>query len=145
MASASGYTPRKALDALGEEGIQLTVIPHQFGYDTAGSKFPIDLIAELEDKGHKVHFSTMLFETAGFYGVGVPTLAANLLRCFSQGMKVCFEMAFMAGDGGCVGAGEETILVAGAEFGADTAICATASTTHALRQFKVREIICMPR
>ncbi len=145
MASTSGYTPRKAFDLFADDDVKLIVIPLQFGWDEPENKFPRDLIAALEEKEHRVHFSTMLLETAGFYGVGVPTLAANLLRCFSQGMKVCFEMAFMAGDGGCVVAREEIILVAGAEFGADTAICATASTTRAHRQFKVNEIICMPR
>jgi len=145
LASTTGYTARKALDVFAEDDVQLIVIPHQFGYDGLESKFPKDLIAALEEKGHRVYFSTMLFETDGFYGTSVPTAAANLLRCFSHGMKVCFEIAFMAADGGCVATGEEIILVAGAEFGADTAICATASTTRTPRKFKVNEIICMPR
>jgi len=143
LASTTGYTARKALGAFAEDDVQLIVIPHQFGYGEP--EFPDDLISALDEKGHTVHFSTMLFETEGFYGIAASTMAANLLRCFSHGMKVCFEMVFMAGDGGCVAVGEEIIFVAGAEFGADTAICATASTTRAPRKFKVNEIICMPR
>ena len=98
----------------------------------------------LDQKGHKVYFGTMLFHTDALYGVGAPTALANLLRCFCQGMKVCFELAFMAADGGCVATGEKTILIAGTGAGADTAICATASTTQAPGGFKVHEIICMP-
>lgn len=145
LASTTGHTARKALEVFAEDEVQLIVIPHQFGWDGPENPFPDDLLAELEEKGHRVHFGTMVLETESFYGVGAPTLASNVLRCFSNGMKVCFEMAFMAGDGGCTAAGEEIILVAGAVCGADTAICATASTSRAPRKFKVNEIICMPR
>jgi hypothetical protein len=108
------------------------------------SKFPRELVTTLEEKGHKVHFGTMLFHTDALYGNGVPTALANILRCFCQGIKVCFEIAFMAADGGCVDEGEKIIIVAGTHAGADTAIVATASTTQAPRRFKVHEIICMP-
>jgi len=144
LASTTGYTARKALDLFAEDDVQLIVIPHQLGFDKPESKFPRDLISILEEKGHKVYFSTMLFHTDAFYGTGAPTALANLLRCFCQGMKVCFEMAFMAADGGCVGAGEKVMIVAGTGAGADTAVYATASTTQAPREFKVHEILCMP-
>ena len=144
LASTTGYTAKKAMDVFAEDDVQLIVVPHQFGFDKPESKFPKDLIPALEGKGHRVYVSTMLFHTDGLYGGGAATALANVLRCFCQGMKVCFEMAFMAADGGCVAAGEKVIVVAGTGAGADTAIYATASTTQTPREFKVHEIICMP-
>jgi hypothetical protein len=35
-----------------------------------------------------------------FYGMSVPSVMATLLRTFSQGMKVCFEIILIAVDGG---------------------------------------------
>ena len=143
LASTTGYTAKKAMELFAEDKIQLIVIPLQFGFDKPGSKFPKELVSTLESKGHEVHFSTMPFHTDSFYGNRTPTALANLLRRFCQGMKVCFEIAYMAADGGCVDAGEKIIAVAGTGAGADTAIYATASTTQTPQGFKVHEIICM--
>jgi len=144
LASTTGFTARKAMDAFEGADVQLIVIPHQFGFDQPQNKFPQDLVQPLQQRGHRVFWGTMLFHTDKLYGTGVPTALANILRCFCQGMKVCFEMAFMAADGGCVEEGEGIILVAGTGAGADTAIYATAATTQNPRRFKVHEIICMP-
>ena len=145
LASTTGYTAKKAMELFADDEIQLIVIPHQFGFDKPESKFPKDLAPTLEEKGHKVHFGAMPFHTDAFYGNGTPTALANILRSFCQGIKVCFEISFMAADGGCLAEeGEKIIAVAGTGAGADTAIIATSSTTQAPRGFKVHEIICMP-
>ena len=98
LASTRGDTARKAAALWAKSGIKIVVMPHQFGF--AGMKFPPELIKELEKQGHIVHFGTMLFHTDRFYGVDTPTIMANLLRTFCQGMKVCVEILLMAADAG---------------------------------------------
>lgn len=69
---------------------------------------------------------------------------ANLLRCFSQGVKVCFEIVLMATDTGLVTSGEKVIAIAGTARGSDTALVMQAASTQHLRKLKVSEIICKP-
>jgi hypothetical protein len=142
LASTRGDTARKAAALLADSGIKMMVIPHQFGF--AGMTFPKELITELEKQGHKVHFGTMLFHTDRFYGVETPTIMANLLRTFCQGMKVCVEILLMAADGGHVDIGEQVVVVSGSGRGADTAVVAIASTSTHLADLHITEIICKP-
>lgn len=106
LASTRGDTARDAADALAEADIRLVVVPHQFGFGER-QRFPQELVAQLEEKGHRVHFGTMLFHTDDLYGVRAPRLMATLLRTFCQGIKVCVEIVLMACDGGLVEQGRE--------------------------------------
>jgi uncharacterized protein len=142
MASTFGDTARLASKLWKDEGIKLIVVPHQFGF--SGWKFDPALKAELEKQGHVVHFGTMLFHTNKFYGVDTPTVMANLLRTFCQGMKVCVEIILMAADAGHVEIGENVVVVTGSGRGADTAIVAAASTSTHLADLHILEIICKP-
>jgi uncharacterized protein len=142
MASTLGDTARLAAKLWKDEGIKLIIVPHQLGF--AGMNFDAELKNELEKQGHVVHFGTMLFHTDKFYGVDTPTIMANLLRTFSQGMKVCVEIILMAGDAGHVGIGEKVVVVAGSGRGADTAVVAAASTSTHLADLHIEEIICKP-
>jgi hypothetical protein len=145
LASTTGATAIKARDAFRDSDIQLVVVPHQYGFRGEPSKFPEDLAESLRDEGHMVHWGTMLFHTRDLYRSGGPRAIATTLRCFCQGMKVCFELTYMAADGGCIGDGEEIIAVAGTGSGADTAVYATASTSQAPGDLNIHEILCMPR
>jgi hypothetical protein len=142
LASTRGDTARKAATLWTKSGIKIIVIPHQFGF--AGMHFPPELIKELEAQGHVVHFGTMLFHTERFYGVDTPTIMANLLRTFCQGMKVCVEIVLMATDAGLVDIGEQVVVVSGSGRGADTAVVAVASTSTHLADLHITEIICKP-
>jgi hypothetical protein len=146
VASTRGETARAAAKALEGTGLHLVVIPWQYGFrDT--HPFPQELVAELQEKGHRVHFGTMLFHTDDLYGNKTPQVMANLLRIFGQGIKVCVEIIMMACDGGCIDIGEKVIVVAGtgaAGAGADTAIVATASPSTKMTGLRVHEIICKP-
>jgi uncharacterized protein len=142
MASTLGDTARLAANLWQHESIKLIVVPHQFGF--AGMNFDPELKKELEKQGHIVHFGTMLFHTDKFYGMDTPTIMANLLRTFSQGMKVVVEILLMAADGGHVEIGEKVVVVAGSGRGADTAIVAAASTSTHLADLHIEEIICKP-
>lgn len=143
LASTRGETARAAVEALEGTGIKLVVVPWQYGFGEP-HPFPRELVAELEKKGHKVHFGTMLFHTEDLYGTDTPKAMANLLRIFGQGTKVCVEIIMMACDGGCIEAGERIIAVAGSAFGADTAVVATASPSNKLTRLRIHEIICKP-
>ncbi|MDA8335556.1 MAG: hypothetical protein M0Z41_11335 [Peptococcaceae bacterium] len=142
LASTTGATARKALAFF--QGIRLIVVPHQFDFKRKENPFPRDLVTTLRDAGHDVHFGTMLFHTGDFYGSTAPTVMANLLRCFSQGMKVCFEIVLMAADAGLVTGGEKVVAVAGTGRGADTALVMQAASSQHLGKLRVNEILAKP-
>ena len=144
LASTSGKTAMASVEAFEGSGIELAVIPWQFGFMGKQHPFPPELVTELKEKGHQVHFGTMLFHTDDLYGIKTPTVMADLLRIFGQGTKVCVEIIMMACDGGCVEIGETVIAVAGTMGGADTAVVATAAPSTKLTRLRIHEIICKP-
>lgn len=143
LASTRGDTARVAIEAFEESGLELVVVPWQFGFGKR-QPFPPELVTELRGLGHQVHFGTMLFHTEELYGIQAPRVMADLLRIFGQGIKVCVEIVMMACDGGCVDAGESVIALAGTAGGADTAVVATAAPSNRLSQLRIHEIICKP-
>jgi hypothetical protein len=143
LASTTGKTARLALERLADSGIKMVVVPHQYGF-VGRQRFPSALKAELERKGHRVHFGTMLFHTEGFYGTITPSVMATLLRTLCQGMKVAVEILLMAADSGCIDIGERVIAITGTGRGADTAVVATAATSTRLHELHITEIICKP-
>lgn len=143
LASTLGDTARLAAERFAGSDIRMVVVPHQYGFGET-QRFPPELVSELEQKGHCVHFGTMLFHTDGFYGMRVPTVMATLLRTFCQGMKVCVEIILMATDGGRVATGEKVIAVTGTGRGADTAVVAIAAPSNRLHDLHITEIICKP-
>lgn len=143
LASTRGKTAKLAAERFAGTGVQLVVVPHQFGF-IQGQRFRPELVQELEQQGHRVHFATMLFHTDGFYGSGTPEAMAMILRTICQGMKVCVETVLMAADGGLVAQDEEVIAVSGTGRGADTAVVAIASTSTRLHDLHIAEIICKP-
>ncbi|MGI5817281.1 MAG: pyruvate kinase alpha/beta domain-containing protein [Armatimonadota bacterium] len=143
VASTTGSTARRAAELVEGTEITLVIVPHQFGWRDE-PEFDLDLVPELEEKGHRFHPATMLFHTGDFYGTEAGRAMANILRTFGQGTKVCVEIGLMAADAGHVTQAEECMLVAGTGRGADTAIVATAAPTMKLGEFKVHEILCRP-
>lgn len=144
LASTTGANARKAMEFFAGKGIRLIVVPHQFDFHRDKNAFPPDLIKELRESGHEVHFSTMLFHTNELYGSEIPRVMANLLRTFCQGVKVCFEIVLMATDAGLLDSGEKVIAIAGTGRGSDTALVMQAASTQHLNRLKVNEIICKP-
>lgn len=144
LASTTGDTAAQALDFFKDTGVKLIVVPHQYDFIRKENPFPPELARTLREAGHEVHFATMLFHTDGLYGTGSPTLIANVLRCFSQGVKVCFEIVLMATDGGLLARGETVIAVAGTGQGSDTALVMQAASSQHMNRLRVNEIICKP-
>ncbi len=143
IASTTGGTAREAAQAFAGTGVQLVVVPHQRGFRDE-ERFDMAVAEELQQAGHRVHWSTMLFHTADFYGTNAPTALANVLRTFGQGTKVCLEILLMAADGGAIDRGERVIVVAGSGRGSDTALVATASTSNRIKDVKIHEVLCKP-
>ncbi len=127
-----------------DQEVTLVVVPHQFDFHRDKNAFPPALVEELRRSGHQVHFGTMLFHTDEFYGSKNATAMANILRSFCQGVKVCFEIVFMAADAGLVESGEKVIAIAGTGRGSDTALVMQAASTQHSRRLKVHEILCKP-
>ncbi len=144
IASTTGSTAEKAMCFFKDSGIKLVIVPHQFDFHRQTNAFSQELVKALREAGHEVHFATMLFHTDSFYGSNNGTVMANLLRCFCQGMKVCFEIVLMATDGGHILSGEKVIAIAGTGRGSDTALVMQAASTQHMRNLKVNEIICKP-
>lgn len=144
IASTTGATARTACDYFKDAGIKLIVIPHQYDFRRDVNPFPRELAEELRGAGHEVHFGTMLFHTDQLYDSNIPTLMANLLRCFCQGIKVCVEIVMMATDAGLLSKGERVIAVAGTGRGADTALVMQASSSRNMKKLRVNEILCKP-
>ena len=144
VASTRGYTAKSFLDAVEGKDINLVVVPWQFNLKKEGNSFPQELVKELQEKKHIVHFGTMLFDTGDLYGTNTPQALANILRVFGEGMKVCVEITMMACDGGCIKMGEKVIVVAGTGSGADFAVVATAASSTKVTSVRINEIICKP-
>ena len=144
LASTGGYTAKSFLDAVSGKDIHLVVVPWQFSLRDEGNQFPQELVNELHEKKHIVHFGTMLFSANDLYGTNTPKALANILRVIGQGMKVCVEITMMACDGGCIKMGEKVIVVAGTGGGADFAVVATAASSAKATSLRINEIICKP-
>jgi uncharacterized protein len=143
LASTTGATARKAMDFFKGKGVRLIVVPHQFGFREKRA-FPEELVEALREAGHEVHFGTMLFHTDNLYESQIPILMANLLRCFSQGVKVCYEIVLMATDAGLLTIGEKVIAIAGTGRGSDTALVMQAACSRNMKKLRVNEMICKP-
>lgn len=144
LASTTGATAKKSLEFFKDTGVKLIVVPHQHDFHRDKNAFPEELVKSLRESGHDVHFGTMLFHTDGLYETTTPTVMANLLRCFCQGVKVCFEIVLMVTDAGLVASGEKVIVIAGTARGSDTALVMQAASSQHLRRLRVNEIICKP-
>ena len=105
LASTRGETAKTFAEAVRGTKIRLVVIPWQYGfaelYEQGPQPFPEELVDQLRQSGHRVHFGTMLFHSDNLYGNKTPGALANVLRVFGQGIKVCVEILIMAADGGC--------------------------------------------
>ena len=144
LASTTGATAKKALEFFKDAGFKLIVVPHQHDFHRDKNAFPQELVKSLRESGHEVHFGTMLFHTDGLYESTTPTVMANLLRCFCQGVKVCFEIVLMITDAGLVASGEKVIALAGTGRGSDTALVMQAASSQHPKRLRVNEIICKP-
>jgi len=156
VASTTGETGLIVLDAVksGGSGVEVIVVGHQYGLSTEPTN---PFIEETQEKvrkaGGRVLFSThALSPLGGMSSCEGALVAANTLKMFCQGVKVCVEITLMCADAGLVHGGEEIVCIAGTGRGgrgADTAcIIRPASTVFAWdkeKGLRIRELLCKPR
>ena len=100
---------------------------------------------KMEANGAEVFYHLHAFGGLGravkqrFGPIQVDEIIANVLRLFSQGVKVCLEISCM------IKAGEPVIAIGGSGGGADSAVILLPSNTHRFFDTKVLEVICKPR
>jgi hypothetical protein len=150
VASYTGSTGVKASEVF--IGHNLVIVGGVFGFEEPNKVgMQPENRSTIERNGGKILFTGHAFGMLGravknrFGTMQVDEIIANVLRLFSQGVKVGCEITCMAVDGGLIRAGDEAIAIAGSASGADTAIVIRASNTHTFFDIKVLEIICKPR
>jgi uncharacterized protein len=165
ISSTTGYTALEALKVFKGSTIKLVIVTHATGYRDKGLQMlPEETRTKLKEAGSEVVTCTDVLTGAVSAGIGrqrpekteslesrlpwiVPPpniIVANTLRMFSQGVKVCAEIAMMAVDSNAVPSGSVVVAVAGSHAGADTAMVLEAAESSRIRDLKLMEIICKP-
>lgn len=163
VASTRGESGVKAAEVFKGTGVSVVVVTHQIG-----PRGP-ELLEENEKKLHALG-ARIVTCTHAFGGVSsslrtvpsvppgqprpqpywpayVPStgdLIANVLRLFSQGMKVCLEIVVMAADAGAIPIGQNVVAVGGQGRGSDTVIVIKSAGTSNFFDLDVQEILAKP-
>jgi hypothetical protein len=156
VASTTGATAVKAMDAL--KGFRVIIVTHTSGFHQPNTQEFTEenrkIVAEkggsLVTAAHALGGIQRALAPPGTGGPPAPShaigdVSAMALRMFSQGTKVCCEIAAMAADAGLVRADEEIIAIGGTGRGADTALVIKPDYTHRFFGMRVKEVICKPR
>ena len=151
VASSTGET---ALKLQGKAKPSIDIIAVTYG---AGSRYTEEVEAfnknrsALEEKGirvvrglHALSGVERTFENRYKSGFIPLNVVADTLRMFSQGMKVCVEIAVMAAEHGWVTPNEEVVVIAGSGHGADTAVVLRPAFAANMFETKIRAVLCMP-
>ena len=148
VASNTGKTAEKFIGS----GLQIVCVTHHVGFKSPGEdEMPKEMRKKLKDNGIEVLTTTHLMAGVDrslrfkHQGVYPAEIAADTLRIFSQGIKVCIEIAGMALDAGLIPYGEDVISVGGSHVGADSAVVLRPAHSNYFFDTKVREILCKPR
>ncbi|RLI09609.1 hypothetical protein DRO42_03840 [Candidatus Bathyarchaeota archaeon] len=165
ISSTTGWTALKALDVFKGSGLKLVFVTHQTGYRAPGVQLmPEEARRRLEEAGAVVVTCTDVLTGSVDVGISrqrppreaplearlpwivppVSTIIAHTLRLFSQGVKVCVEIAMMAADVGAVPVDRPVVAVAGSHAGSDTAMVITPASSNRIRDLKVHEILAKP-
>ncbi len=148
VASTTGYTIRKLLEK--DPSGNVVCVTHQMGFrKDREDEFEVDR-EELMEKGVKVLTTTHLMAGLNrgvrnrYGGSTYSDVVADTLRMFSQGVKVCVEIAVMALDSGLIPSGEKVVAIGGTGRGADTALVVVPAHSQNFFETRVLEVICMP-
>ncbi|KPJ74055.1 hypothetical protein AMJ52_02095 [candidate division TA06 bacterium DG_78] len=150
IASCSGDTTKILLKK--SKNVKIVSVSHQAGFYKPGKCEMSTKTKEfLRKKGVAVYTGTHFFGGFGrairltFGGLEPEELAANTLRIFGEGVKVCIEITIMAIDAGLLPYNKEIIAIGGTGEGVDTALVCLPKHGKDFFSFEVREIICKPR
>ncbi|MHA1274170.1 MAG: pyruvate kinase alpha/beta domain-containing protein [Promethearchaeota archaeon] len=154
LASTTGFTAEKALEYFDPAKYNIAVIAHAYYF--TGKKlrqeFPEDKMEELRKKGIKIHCGThsMSGMERGLRikkdaWIFVDLLAKMLGFHFSQGIKVCIEIASMMCDAGLIpDLDRDIIAIAGTGRGADTVCLIKPAPTSEIKELRVKAILAKP-
>ena len=148
LASSHGATARSALALFAGLDVHLTVVTICAGYTAEGWTMEPETRRELDAAGATVltGIHALGDDVSGaFDRAPANAVVARTLYRFSQGMKVCVEIALMAADAGIVPPDRELVAIAGTSEGADTAIVLTPAYPRHFARLKIHEILAMPR
>jgi hypothetical protein len=148
VASTTGYTIEKLM----EKGTKNVIcVTHSYGFKKdKEDEFELNR-EELMKKGVKVLTTTHLMAGLNrgvrnrYGGSTFSDIVADTLRMFSQGVKVCVEIAIMALDSGLIPPGEKVVAIGGTGRGADTALVILPAHSQNFFETRILEIICKPR
>jgi hypothetical protein len=93
---------------------------------------------------HALSATERTFENKYKSGFIPLNIVADTLRMFSQGMKVCVEVAVMAAEAGFVTPDEEVVAVGGTGTGADTSVVLKPAYAAGMFETKFKAVLCMP-
>lgn len=164
ISTSTGETGLKAVEVFKGSGIKLIFVRHQTGYPSKGKQMMPPEVKERLEKAGKIVTCTDVLTGGVEVGVGrqrpekeqpleaglpfivppVNVVVANTLRLFSQGTKVCAEIAMMAADCDAVDIDKSVVAVAGSHAGADTAIVITPAASNRIRDLKLHEFLAKP-
>ncbi|MFX1409512.1 MAG: pyruvate kinase alpha/beta domain-containing protein [Promethearchaeota archaeon] len=154
MASTTGTVAEKAIELFDPSNYNLVVITHSYyfiGIDKR-QEFPIEKIKALKEKGIKFSIGThalagterSIRRSLNQWGP-VELMAKYLRELFSQGTKVCMEIATMAVDAGMIEDLEnDVICIGGTGRGADTVCLIKPAPTSLFDKLRVKAILCKP-
>jgi hypothetical protein len=152
VASAYGYTARKAQALFAPEGIKVIAVTICHGYESKGWTMAAKERAELAELGVIVHtginalgagVGSAFSEKYG--GRAQEEIVRDTLYRFSQGMKVAVECLLMAADAGLLDMDQEVMTIAGTSRGADTAVVCWPAYPRTFFDLEVREVLAKPR
>lgn len=165
ISSTTGWTALEALKVFEGIGLNLIFVTHQAGYRGPGMQLvPAETRKKLEEAGAVVYTGTDVLTGSVDVGMSrqrppktatqegrlphivppVSTIVAHTLRLFSQGVKVCVEIAMMAAYAGLVSVDKPVVSVAGSHAGSDTAMVITPASSNRIRELKIHEILAKP-
>jgi len=150
ISSTRGNSAMKALELIPKD-VRLIVVTHSQGFKEPNTnEFSSELRQKLVSEGHVVLTATHALSglersfRREFGGVYPSEIVANALRLFSQGVKVCVEIAVMAADAGLVRCDEWIVSCGGTGEGLDTAMVIKPANSSNFFELQVGTILCMP-
>lgn len=152
VASSRGYTAEKMVKVIPLDRVRMIVVklaaPRDEEFNLEFDEGVKQLLASrgvpLVQATHTLSGALDVALAEKFKALAYSRLIAEVLYLFSQGMKVCLEIASMAVDAGLVPEGADALCVAGTGFGADTAVLLQAEGSSRFFDMKVKRVLCMP-
>ena len=154
MASTTGTTAEKSLEIFDPKVYNLVVVTHSYYFAGVNNRqeFPEDKMLELKNRGLKFFIGTHAFAGTersiriSLKQWGSVEIMAKYLRTnFSQGTKVCMEIATMVVDAGLIEDIERDIIcIGGTGRGADTVCLIKPAPTSLFDKLRVKAILAKP-